>query len=429
MPDDFENKAEFEAYKQEIDARMNYDEAKKQQLLAELHQTAQNPHAKKHGRKKPMDTPEEELLFTPVYPEMSEQPAKRRSIASILETVASIAAVAVILGVLAYYIPMSASPSSPATGGIDESTGESTILMTTTTLPTKAPDLNTSFSELIDLDKVNAITIVLGDGTSKKVASNHLKEIVLLLKDLKISKTGSSKGIYGWNFSVQMFSNNELMNTAFFLGAVEADNLNTLIYGEHLYTITNKKWMDIEKYFWLYLNWQSSTTTTDREIYYSTRPGTTIHGTIQSQYGKTTAPSRELDPNRTTIFQGADYFVDLSLEQMRRQVDTLYLYRYYDELNSDTHSVPQRELSVDTFIDIMKRLKQYKWQYYGGGINPYELKACEITVIGHNTVFTYIDFGRDESGKAFVYSAYDRKIIYPSEADFESIETIFKSFG
>ena len=427
MPDDFENKAEFEAYKQEIDACMNYDEAKKQQLLAELHQTAQNPHAKKHGRKKAMDIPEEELLFTPVYPEMREEPAKRRSIASILETVASIAAVAVILGVLAYYIPLSAGPSSPATGGFDESVGETTMLMTTTTLPPTEPDLNTSFSELINFDKVDAITIVLSDGTSKKVASDHIKDIVQLLKGLKISKEYTIKAS-GWAFSVQMFQNNELMNTATFLGE-GPDNLNTLTYGQYLYTITNKKWIDIEKLFWPYVyEWQSSTTTTDREIYYSTRPVTTTYPTTKSPNGKTSVPSRELDPNRTTKFRGADYFMDLSLEQMRSQIDTLEVYTYYNQPDRGTNSAPQGIISMDTFLDIMKRLKQYKWEYYGWGLNAYELEACHINVIGNNTYYTGIVIGRDEIGRPFGYSSNDLKIVYISETDFSTIDAIFRQF-
>lgn len=55
----------------------------------------------------------------------------------------------------------------------------------------------------------------------------------------------------------------------------------------------------------------------------------------------------------------------------------------------------------------------------------YHRLSCEITVIGSNTVYTYLRFGKDESGRYFVWSFYDYQIAYLSEQDYNYIEDIF----
>ena len=117
----------------------------------------------------------------------------------------------------------------------------------------------------------------------------------------------------------------------------------------------------------------------------------------------------------------------MSVAQMHENIDQIDLHRYYDDIQSGCYSVPTYTFSEESFYTIMAILKRYDWFQYGGGLNLYTLKGYEITVIGSNTVYTYLGIGRDENGKAFVLSAYDDKIMYPSEADYTTIDNILRS--
>ncbi len=118
-------------------------------------------------------------------------------------------------------------------------------------------------------------------------------------------------------------------------------------------------------------------------------------------------------------------FIWMDIERMRSEIDTVSLNRFYDEINSGTHSVPNYVFDSNKFYDIIKIIKKYNWTEHKSYINSYQIEACEITVIGNDRVYTYLVFGRDESGRGFVWSFYDYKIAYLSEQDFSYIENIF----
>jgi len=127
--------------------------------------------------------------------------------------------------------------------------------------------------------------------------------------------------------------------------------------------------------------------------------------------------------------KGRQGFIWMDIEDMKSEISTLILNRFYDEIQSSTYSVPNYEFAVDKFYDIINITKKYDWTEHKSFVNAYQIKACEITVIGNNTVYTYLIFGRDEYSKCFVWSFYDYKIAYISEQDFEYIEDIFKNVG
>lgn len=129
-------------------------------------------------------------------------------------------------------------------------------------------------------------------------------------------------------------------------------------------------------------------------------------------------------------------FIWKDIDRMKIEVDTLTLNRFYDQIQSNTYSVPSYSFDFDSFYDIIEIIKKYPWVGLIGGttnesngeyINPYELKACQITVIGNNRCYTYLSFGRDYKGRCFAYSSYDKKIAYISEKDLNYIENIFAS--
>ena len=118
-------------------------------------------------------------------------------------------------------------------------------------------------------------------------------------------------------------------------------------------------------------------------------------------------------------------FIWMDINRIQNEIDTLILNRFYDEIDSNTYSVLNNNFDVDKFYDIIKIIKKYDWTDHRDYINSIQIKACQITVVGNDTVYTYLVFGRDENGKCFVWSFYDYKIAYPSEQDFEYIENIF----
>ena len=141
--------------------------------------------------------------------------------------------------------------------------------------------------------------------------------------------------------------------------------------------------------------------------------------------GRTSGPNGEVSTGGKTTVKGCNGIIWMSIDQIKSEIDRLTLNRFYDPVQSDTHSVPNYDLDFAEFYDIIAKIKPYAWKDCSGGINPYELKACTITVIGNNTVYTYLTFGRNENGKCFVWSQYDNKIAYPSESDFGYFEDIF----
>lgn len=131
----------------------------------------------------------------------------------------------------------------------------------------------------------------------------------------------------------------------------------------------------------------------------------------------------------TTSSIGCNGFIWMSIDRMRSEIDTLELNRFYDEIESDTGSVPMYDFDIDVFFNIIKTIKKYNWIDHREYINAYQIKACQLTVIGSNTVYTYLTFGRDESGRYFVWSFYDYKIAYLSEQDYRYIQDIFSDIA
>jgi len=123
--------------------------------------------------------------------------------------------------------------------------------------------------------------------------------------------------------------------------------------------------------------------------------------------------------------KGYQGFIWMDIDRMQSEIDSLILNKFYDEIDSNTYSVPKYVFDFDKFYDIINIIKKYDWKDHRDYINPSQIKACEITVVGNDTLYTYLVFGRDENGKCFVWSFYDYKIAYPSEQDFEYIENIF----
>ena len=116
---------------------------------------------------------------------------------------------------------------------------------------------------------------------------------------------------------------------------------------------------------------------------------------------------------------GCDGFIWMSIEQMRDEIEFFRLQRH----DGDT-SYPAREIELDEFFRIIETIKKYEWKTHKQYMNSFSLGASNITVVGHNTVYTYLIIGRDESDRCFVWSFYDYKIAYITEEDLEFIEDI-----
>ncbi len=115
-------------------------------------------------------------------------------------------------------------------------------------------------------------------------------------------------------------------------------------------------------------------------------------------------------------------FIWMDMESIRSEIDSLVINRYYEEINSESYTIPAVYFDTDQFYEIMELLKRYEWTEHREYINALQLKGYQLTVIGHDLVYTYLVFARDENGKCFVWSFYDYKITYPSEQDFSYIE-------
>lgn len=116
--------------------------------------------------------------------------------------------------------------------------------------------------------------------------------------------------------------------------------------------------------------------------------------------------------------------VSRDMDWIRRKIETVDLKRHSDPWD-DTCSSPIREIHLDTFYSMMERLQKYNWTEHRAYINPYPIKANEITIIGSDCVYTYLIFGKDEAGKPFVWSFYDYKIAWLPEQDVAYFEEIF----
>jgi hypothetical protein len=114
----------------------------------------------------------------------------------------------------------------------------------------------------------------------------------------------------------------------------------------------------------------------------------------------------------------------MDIESIRNEIDTLEINRYDEEINSEAYSVPVAYFDKEKFFEIIEIVKSYDWSEHKEYINALELEASKITVIGNNTVYTYLVFGKNGNGKSFIWSFYDHMIAYPSEEDFTYIEEL-----
>lgn len=159
----------------------------------------------------------------------------------------------------------------------------------------------------------------------------------------------------------------------------------------------------------------------------STTPGTSFNNNVSAEVE---VSSRYNSSNDATITSDIHWgYIWMSIEEMRIATNTFELRRYSEDIDSNTCSVPKYDLKSDKFFEIMNIVKKYNWTEHRQYINAVQLKACEITVIGNNRVYTYLRFGRDENGRCFVWSFYDYKIAYLSKQDYKYIENIFINAG
>ena len=114
----------------------------------------------------------------------------------------------------------------------------------------------------------------------------------------------------------------------------------------------------------------------------------------------------------------------MSTDQMKNELETFILVNFKGAPTDGTSQPPTPGFTAGQFYKTMDILNRYTWQEHRNYFNVYQLQAYEITVIGSNTVYTYLDIGRDENGKPFAWSFYDYKVIYLSEADYAAIEAI-----
>lgn len=117
-------------------------------------------------------------------------------------------------------------------------------------------------------------------------------------------------------------------------------------------------------------------------------------------------------------------FIWMDIENIRNEIDTLVINRYDEEINSESYTIPTVYFDTDKFYQIMEIAGKYDWTEHREHMYAYQFEACELTVIGHDLVYTYLVFGRYDSGKCFIWSFYDYMITYPSEQDFAYIEEL-----
>lgn len=325
MPSDFENNDDFEAYRQEIDERTDYDETKKQRLLDEMHEIVQN---ERNGIVHKINTSHitsddsKELSNQPYIPASEDtDKEKRRNVLHILKKWETVAAAFVLVAAL--FFCMNSIPRS-------------TLLKSA-----QAPDgsQTDSLSETSGITESTEQTSIRA--TTQETENNYVTKATAPL----------------------------------------------------------------------------TTTATSRAAITTVSPKSTTFSHDDSSSDVT----HYIYPQQGILW--------MSIGEMQSKIDTLYLCRYYDQIESETGSVPSYNLDFNKFYDIMKIIKNYNWTEHRQGFNVVKMKACEICVIGNNTVYTYLQFGRDESGRCFVWSFYDYQIAYLSEQDYGYIEDIFLNAG
>lgn len=128
-------------------------------------------------------------------------------------------------------------------------------------------------------------------------------------------------------------------------------------------------------------------------------------------------PSNGVSSWHNTGSRASGGFLWMSDEQIRDEIDTIVLCRFYN-LPSGGQG---RSFDFDMFYEILGIVKQYEWQKYNGYYDVYMLEGNEIAIIGHNEVYSYLCFARDEQGRKMVWSAFDYKKAYLSEEDYTYI--------
>ena len=124
-------------------------------------------------------------------------------------------------------------------------------------------------------------------------------------------------------------------------------------------------------------------------------------------------------------------FVATDLDDILQSIDLndSDIVKYYDPDPSEFLPLypPFLKMDEDTLFGILRTVKKYDWETYGESLNALTTSACVITVVCNDTVMTYLQFARDEQGRCYVYSMYDKRIAYLSETDFNEIREKFET--
>ena len=141
--------------------------------------------------------------------------------------------------------------------------------------------------------------------------------------------------------------------------------------------------------------------------------------------GLTSRPAESLYDDATIsgyVTGGVPGLIDLSLHEIQEIVDTVEVRLFYDSVTCEAGI---RHMYPETFFKIMAQLKTCDWMAYEGHEKPYKTAPCEVSVIGRDSFRAFLLLDKDESGKCFVWSAYDDKITYIAQEDYDFFMGVF----
>lgn len=100
--------------------------------------------------------------------------------------------------------------------------------------------------DLGSLDDITSITITLGNGTKTQVEGEERDRIIEFLKNLTMVKLRDSKGIYGWDYLVVLYSEEERRQIVSFIYEEAHKHPEWVMYGDYIYYLENTDWDAVE---------------------------------------------------------------------------------------------------------------------------------------------------------------------------------------
>jgi len=125
------------------------------------------------------------------------------------------------------------------------------------------PEIVTSYEpsdpvklDLGGLDDITSITVTLGNGTEVQVEGEECDIIIEFLENLTVVKLRDSKGIYGWDYLVVLYSGEERRQIVSFIYNSETTqqvHRKWVMYGDYVYYLEDVEWEEMKNLLSVYI--------------------------------------------------------------------------------------------------------------------------------------------------------------------------------